>query len=356
MFLTLLIVFGIVAIVTMLLRINASNASFRSEVEKGLLTNEMGRAVRQESQIIGAWTAIGTDNGNESTDMITPSSSELETLLTAPGKQFNIAAEALLLLMDPEEQPTLDAATTAHAGLLDSARELDRLHARSLEVMSTYRGTMQPLEQELRSAIGLLRMESSQRVAILINDASNAETSIRIVLPILAVAALGSTLALSMLKSARRKSDVLQDLVSAKDEFIASVSHELRTPLTGVVGFAVELEDWVKKQTDPEAAELMAIIVDEAQQAAYLVEDLLVAARFEIDTVEIRCENIELRSLVEKVVGESVLRRSPPMQAMDIGSSRVVAYADPKRIRQILRNLFTNAVHYGGRRDRRQAV
>ncbi len=33
----------------------------------------------------------------------------------------------------------------------------------------------------------------------------------------------------------------LEELLAAKDEFIASVSHEIRTPLTAVVGFASEL-------------------------------------------------------------------------------------------------------------------
>ena len=101
-----------------------------------------------------------------------------------------------------------------------------------------------------------------------------------VMLPILAIAALGSVLTVSRLNASRRNERNLEDLVSAKDEIIATVSHELRTPLTGVVGFAVELEAWVNTQGDVDADELIALVVDEAQQAACLVDDLLVAARF----------------------------------------------------------------------------
>ena len=114
------------------------------------------------------------------------------------------------------------------------------------------------------------------------------------------------------------------------------------------VGFAVELEAWVNTQGDVDADELIALVVDEAQQAACLVDDLLVAARFEIGTVEIRKETTDLRVLVKKVLGESVLRRSSALQSIDLGSGCVTAHADPNRVRQILRNLLSNAVRYGG--------
>ena len=49
----------------------------------------------------------------------------------------------------------------------------------------------------------------------------------------------------------------------------------------------MELEDRVGRATGTEAAALIAIIVDEAQQAAHLVDDLLVAARSDIGKVSI---------------------------------------------------------------------
>ena len=400
--LTILVVASVGAIIVMLARINTSNAAFRAEVEKELLIGDMGAAVQQESQIFGTWTAAADDTMDHSAMDITggggmaaggsddPATSSMSTdsmsvggttpaasgtedmamgganmsdasedtalsevedlgmLLTAPQQRFALAAGALRELQLAGEQAQLDQAITAHALLMGSGSELSRLHVNDGTVMATYHGSTQLLEADLRSTLEGLRIQSSERVAASITDVAAAEGAIRVLLPLLALAALGSSLTLSRLMSARRKAGALEDLVSAKDEFIASVSHELRTPLTGVVGFAIELEDQVSAEGDSEAAQLMAIIVDEAQQAAHLVEDLLVAARSDIGKVDISSEAADLRVLAEKVLAEGALRRSGKLDSIDLRGTPVVAYADPYRVRQIVRNLLTNAVRYGG--------
>ena len=401
--LTILVVASVGAIIVRLARINTSNAAFRAEVEKELLIGDMGAAVQQESQIFGTWTAAADDTMDHSAMDITggggmaaggsddPATSSMSTdsmsvggttpaasgtedmamgganmsdasedtaisevedlgmLLTAPQQRFALAAGALRELQFAGEQAQLDQAITAHALLMGSGSELSRLHVNDGAVMATYHGSTQLLEADLRSTLEGLRIQSSERVAASITDvAAAAEGAIRVLLPLLALAALGSSLTLSRLMSARRKAGALEDLVSAKDEFIASVSHELRTPLTGVVGFAIELEDQVSAEGDSEAAQLMAVIVDEAQQAAHLVEDLLVAARSDIGKVDISSEAADLRVLAEKVLAEGALRRSGKLDSIDLRGTPVVAYADPYRVRQIVRTLLTNAVRYGG--------
>ena len=345
--LTVFVLFSFVAIVVMLLRINSSNDQFRAEVEKELMIDDMGAAIQKESQIIGSWMAASMHSEDAEVDT-TRHETTLETLLAQPRQRFDIAANALQQLLQTNEQTALNLTITSYNRLVDSAAELDRHRAVHGPVMASYHTSTQPLEAELYSAIEGLHIESAERVDAAIANVSAAEAAIGVVLPIVAIVALGSVLAVSRLNASRRNERNLEDLVSAKDEIIASVSHELRTPLTGVVGLAVELEAWVNTQGDVEADELISLVVDEAQQAACLVEDLLVAARFEIGTVEIRNETTDLRALVEKVLGESVLRRSSALQSIDLGSGCVTAYADPNRVRQILRNLLSNAVRYGG--------
>lgn len=133
----------------------------------------------------------------------------------------------------------------------------------------------------------------------------------------------------------------LAEQVRSKDEFIAAVSHELRTPLTSVLGFAELIND--ERGQLPRAIQEMAErLLGEANDMAHIIEDLLVAARAEIGAVAIDLEHLDLAAVGHNAVGELdesfvVHRREEPL-----------VLADRVRIGQIIRNLASNALRYGG--------
>lgn len=143
------------------------------------------------------------------------------------------------------------------------------------------------------------------------------------------------------LREAQRQ---LESLIESKDRFLASVAHELRTPLTAVVGFAQELKDELHLYGEPEKEEFRELIAFHSAELSHLIEDLLVWARGDIGEVQVNPERIDL--------GEAVRRsmQSIPGIVLEVGEpdGLVEAYADPARLRQIIRNLTTNAVRYGG--------
>ncbi len=143
----------------------------------------------------------------------------------------------------------------------------------------------------------------------------------------------------------REKNNAMEGLVRAKDDFIASVSHEIRTPLTAVIGLTSELSE--NPNMDPkERAELTELVADQAAEIGNIVDDLLVAARLDRGTVSVEKGSVEL-SLELQATAESLGVRVdlPAFRAPQVA-------ADPRRVRQIFRNLLTNAVRYGGPRVR----
>lgn len=136
----------------------------------------------------------------------------------------------------------------------------------------------------------------------------------------------------------------LEDLVRSKDEFVASVSHELRTPLTAVVGSTQLLRENDGLSED-DKAELVELLASQSMEVANIVEDLLVAARSDIGTVAIAPR---LFSLTEAV--NAVIAALPATDRLRVRIDEIpdTAWADPARVRQILRNLLSNAVRYGG--------
>ncbi len=138
----------------------------------------------------------------------------------------------------------------------------------------------------------------------------------------------------------------LQRLVASKDELIASVSHELRTPLTAVLGFAQLLRGEFATLSSEEQVEIIECISDQTSDLANIVEDLLVAARADDETLSVAKVSVDLHAQAAQVL-ES-MARDPATRAIGFAGPSVRGSGDPARVRQILRNLITNASRYGG--------
>jgi signal transduction histidine kinase len=144
------------------------------------------------------------------------------------------------------------------------------------------------------------------------------------------------------LEAANRK---LELLVASKTDFVASVSHELRTPLTSVIGFAELLMDSSSEFNREQRHDLLSAIADQGYELANIVEDLLVAARSEMGDLSVSQVSVNLKAQTAQVI-ESM--RNEEAKSIVIAGEPQFAIADPQRVRQILRNLLTNAIRYGG--------
>jgi signal transduction histidine kinase len=140
----------------------------------------------------------------------------------------------------------------------------------------------------------------------------------------------------------------LEELIRTKDEFIASVSHEVRTPLTAVLGFAHELDEDPDRFNPAERAEAISLIVTQSQEVANIVDDLLIAARADAGTIAVAPAAVPVRD----IVGDVLASHRSLVDFLAVGEEEPVAWADPARLRQIMRNLLTNADRYGGDRVR----
>jgi len=137
----------------------------------------------------------------------------------------------------------------------------------------------------------------------------------------------------------------LEDLLRSKDAFVASVSHELRTPLTVVSGIAYEMCDRWDEFSPDEMNEFTNLLVEQSRDMSNLIDDLLIAARSNIGNVSVLSEPVDLESEVCAVIAGFAQGRS---QKIETSLEAGVVDADPIRVRQILRNLLTNAFRYGG--------
>ncbi len=140
----------------------------------------------------------------------------------------------------------------------------------------------------------------------------------------------------------------LEEVLKSKDTFLASVSHELRTPMTAVLGLASELADQTRRFDESETRELCEIIAEQTTEVSEMLEDLLVAARTEIGNVTIKTQAVDLAETVRRVLASPTAKLRPDQRGSTRGDGAMVV-ADGLRVRQVLRNLISNARRYGGR-------
>jgi signal transduction histidine kinase len=137
----------------------------------------------------------------------------------------------------------------------------------------------------------------------------------------------------------------LKKLVQAKDDFIATISHELRTPLTGIVGYAHLLQEDIAALPEDQRREMVETLVEQSADLSDIVEDLLVAAKNDLRRLHVARVPTNLRAQAAQIL--ETWDAASTRQVRLVGSD-VVCTADPARVRQIIRNLLTNAVRYGG--------
>jgi signal transduction histidine kinase len=135
------------------------------------------------------------------------------------------------------------------------------------------------------------------------------------------------------------------EVIRSKDELIDTISHELRTPLTAVVGYTQLLLDPHRSDVPEWVKEQLVVIKDGTWEMEAVIEDFTVAARAGSGGIFPRSAPVSLRSELDNVL-KAVVRSRPHNIEVSVGDEWVLA--DARFLRQILRNLITNALQHGG--------
>jgi signal transduction histidine kinase/ActR/RegA family two-component response regulator len=134
-----------------------------------------------------------------------------------------------------------------------------------------------------------------------------------------------------------------------KSEFIANMSHELRTPLNSLLILAEQLESNPENNMTASQVEYASVIRSSGNDLLTLLNDILDLAKVESGTVTIDLAASSIRKL-----GNALIREFEPVaRAKGLGYAFEISpecpediITDPDRLRQILKNLITNAFKF----------
>jgi signal transduction histidine kinase len=108
-----------------------------------------------------------------------------------------------------------------------------------------------------------------------------------------------------------------------------------------VIGYSQVLLD--ESLDEQERAVMLSTVVDQAADLSNIVDDLLVGARAELGQLDVDASPIDVGEVID-----GSLRSFPYVNRIGDRLDDVYALGDAARIRQILRNLLSNAERYGG--------
>ena len=142
--------------------------------------------------------------------------------------------------------------------------------------------------------------------------------------------------------------DLAQALTSDRQRaaFLAALSHELRTPLNAILGFTDVLLAEVDGPLSAEAQENLLIVRNSGHHLRALIDDILDLSALESGELSLAPREIDVFAIAEEVVKELAVTAKAKGVELTLDGEPTIAWVDPKRVRQILSNVLSNAVKF----------
>ena len=287
-----------------------------------------------ESRILPGPGLNRSPETNESLDVVTLTPQGLKVLLEAMPAAVGILSHGKLIY-----------ANAAFAYAFGYRSSLELLEAGGLDAVLTEGSTSIRHEQDVARSEPVNALTHSRRrlrVAFALSSLDEAEdiTLLRLI---------DQTILDNEEAPKEEKPDAAASAAARRLEFLAKVSHEVRTPLNSIIGFA---ELMLGERLGPIGNQRYKGYVEDIHQsglyALSLLNDLLDISKLEAGKFELNFTAVDVPELVEDCVAslQPLAKRARIVLRTSLAPDLPEVVADPRRLKQILLNLLTNAIKF----------
>jgi PAS domain S-box-containing protein len=131
-----------------------------------------------------------------------------------------------------------------------------------------------------------------------------------------------------------------------KNTFVSVVSHELKTPVALIKGYVSTLRREDARWDKNIIRDSLAVIEEEADHLASMIEDLLDASRLQAGGMTPNLSDISLPAMVERLAERFRTQSEKHTINVDFPKKFPIILADEDRIAQVISNLVSNAMKY----------
>lgn len=136
----------------------------------------------------------------------------------------------------------------------------------------------------------------------------------------------------------------IRRLETVRRDFVANVSHELKTPLTSIRGYTETLlSDEMPRDLQ---RQFLEVIYKNATRIHRIVDDLLDLSRLQSGGWQPDMQSVDVGELAQDVWSSYEESADKKQIAFTVSGDLAVVRADPDGLRQVLSNLFDNAIRY----------
>lgn len=137
----------------------------------------------------------------------------------------------------------------------------------------------------------------------------------------------------------------------SRNNFMANMSHEIRTPINGIIGFSELLKsgDLTKEQQ----LRYIDIIEESSRYLLLLIDDIIDISKIEANELKVKKDACSLKATFKDLSEDfKEMRTHRQKDSLEIRFRKPklkhhdYIFTDPKRLKQILFNLFDNALKY----------
>ena len=143
-------------------------------------------------------------------------------------------------------------------------------------------------------------------------------------------------------------SAALAETRNMQRDIIANVSHDLRTPLTMIRSYAEMISDFSGENPE-KRNEHLQVIIGETDRLTTMISELLDISKLQSGENVIKYTDFSLKELIESTITSySIAVEQEGYKLIFVSMGEGVIRADEMRIKQVLDNLISNALKYGG--------
>lgn len=143
------------------------------------------------------------------------------------------------------------------------------------------------------------------------------------------------------------RSKEAQEAEQRKNELVVYLAHDIKTPLTSVIGY-LSLLDEIPDMPREQKAKYVHITLEKAYRLESLINEFFEITRYNLQTVPLKKENIDLYYMLIQVADEAYPQLAESGKHVEIQAAEDIAiYGDSDKLARVFNNILKNAIAYG---------
>ena len=131
-----------------------------------------------------------------------------------------------------------------------------------------------------------------------------------------------------------------------KNDLVVYLAHDIKTPLTSVIGY-LSLLDEAPDMPPEQKAKYVGVTLEKAYRLELLINEFFEITRFNLQTIVLNKEKINLLFMLQQIADEFFPMLSPQGKQVSVNvPDSLILYGDPDKLARVFNNILKNAIAY----------